>query len=156
MSNDHGNKWRKNPALFRTRRSIVSGTPSTTGRRGPQTTTRSSLLSTSRGRDVHLLVTRLEGRDDPVGGLVWQNSSANAPLPLAHDATCGQLRFDSVKRNLYYACAEGDHIRLTSATSQPGQRTGIEYRNVNVPASPGRGDVGHLFPALSVDRAGNV
>ena len=37
-----------------------------------------------------------KGLTDPVGGLVWQNSSANAPSPVASDATCAQLRFDPV------------------------------------------------------------
>ena len=38
------------------------------------------------------------GANDPVGGLVWQNSSSNpgALGPLAADAICAQLRFDPV------------------------------------------------------------
>jgi hypothetical protein len=96
------------------------------------------------------------GSSDPVGGLVWMNSSAAAPVPLAGDATCGQLRFDPVKRNLYYACNEGTHVRVTIGHVAPGQRTGIVYRNVTAPVSPGGGDVGNLFPALSVDAAGTV
>src|SRR5262249_55142728 len=93
---------------------------------------------------------------DPVGGLVWQNASANSPLPLASDATCGQLRFDPVNRNLYYACNEGDHIRMTIGHAAPGERTGIQFHNVALPASPGGGGPGHLFPAVAVDGGGNV
>src|SRR5439155_22945535 len=96
------------------------------------------------------------GPTDPVGGLVWQNASANAPLPLAHDATCAQLRFDPVKRNLYYACNEGNHVRVTIGHVAPGQRTGIEFHNVALPVSPGGGGPGPLFPAVAVDRGGNV
>jgi len=96
------------------------------------------------------------GPNDAVGGLVWQSSSAKAPLPLAGDASCGQLRFDAVKRNLYYACGEGDHVRVTIGHVDPGQRTGIEYRNVNVPRSPGGGDPGNLFVSVATDAAGNV
>src|SRR5205085_5391345 len=96
------------------------------------------------------------GPTDPVGGLVWQNSSANSPLPLAGDATCAQPRFDPVNRNLYYACNEGNHVRMTIGHVAPGQRTGIVYHNIALPVSPGGGGPGHLFPALAVDRGGNV
>jgi len=87
---------------------------------------------------------------------VWQNSAANAPLPLASDATCAQPRFDPVKRNLYYACSEGDHLRMTIGHVAAGQRTGIFYQNVALPRSPGGGGPGHLFPAVVTDDAGNV
>jgi hypothetical protein len=96
------------------------------------------------------------GATDPVGGLVWQNSSANSPLPLASDATCAQIRFDPVSRNLYMACNEGNHVRMTIGHVAPGQRTGIVYHNIALPVSPGGGGPGHLFPALAVDSAGNV
>ena len=76
-------------------------------------------------------------------------------MPLANDATCGQSRFDRLKRNLYYACNEGDHVRVTIGHVAPGQRTGSS--SGTSPCRPRRaGDVGHLFPALSVDKAGNV
>jgi uncharacterized repeat protein (TIGR01451 family) len=38
----------------------------------------------------------------------------------------------------------------------PGQRTGIVYSNVDLPPSPGTGEVGDLFPAVATDAAGNV
>ena len=81
------------------------------------------------------------GATDPIGGLVWQNSSSNpgALGPLAADAICAQLRFDPVQRNLYYACNEGNHIRVTVGHVGVGQRTGIQYANFNGPRTPGGG-----------------
>ncbi len=99
-----------------------------------------------------------QGPSDQTGGLVWQNSaSLPGPLqPLAEDATCAQLRFDGVKRNLYYACNNGDHVRVTVGHVAPSQRTGISYGNWNGPKTPGGGDVMNLFPALATDAAGHV
>ena len=94
------------------------------------------------------------GALDPVGGLAYVDSSAT-PLPVSSGAPCGQLRFDPVKRNLYYPCAAGDHVEITVGHVDPGQRTGITYTNVQAPASPG-GAVGDIFPAVAVDRAGNL
>jgi hypothetical protein len=98
------------------------------------------------------------GSNDPVGGLVWQNSATNpgALGPLAADAICAKLRFDPVTRNLYYACNEGNHIRVTVGHVAPGQRTGIQYANFNGPRTPGGGSVLNLFPALATDKSGNV
>ncbi len=95
---------------------------------------------------------------DPAGGLVWQNSASlpGALNPIASDAVCAKLRFDRVTRNLYYACNEGNHIRVTVGHVAPGQRTGIAYTNYNGPATPGGGSVLGLFPTLTTDRAGNV
>jgi hypothetical protein len=157
VSNDRGNNWRKNPAAVQNAavdRQWYAVDNGPTGS-ADDNTVFLAFHETEVGTYIYSSPGS-KGATDALGGLVWQNSSAKSPLPLAHDATCGQLRFDSVKRNIYYACGEGDHIRLTIGHVAPGQRTGIEYRNVNVPASPGGGDVGHLFPALSVDKAGNV
>ena len=98
------------------------------------------------------------GATDPVGGLVYQNSGdrPGALQPLAADAICAKLRFDPVTRNLYYACDEGNHIRVTVGHVAPGQRTGIEYANYNAPRTPGGGSVLNLFPSLATDKAGNV
>ena len=96
------------------------------------------------------------GPTDPVGGLIFREASASAPIPVANDSTCGQLRFDPVTRNLYYPCAEGSRMRVTIGHVAPGQRTGIAFRNVLVPSSPGGGDVDQLFPVLATDSAGNV
>jgi hypothetical protein len=98
------------------------------------------------------------GPTDPVGGLVWQNAStAPGPLaPLASDAICAKLHFDPVTRNLYYACNEGNHVRITVGHVAVGQRTGINFANYAGPATPGGGNVLGLFPALTTDQAGNV
>src|SRR3954451_23707041 len=98
------------------------------------------------------------GATDPVGGLVFQNSGdrPGALQPLAADAICAKLRFDPVTRNLYYACDEGNHIRVTVGHVAPGQRTGITYANYTAPKTPGGGNVLNLFPALTSDQAGNV
>jgi hypothetical protein len=95
------------------------------------------------------------GAADPVGGLLYTNASADPVNAVSTGAPCGQLRFDPVKRNLYYACASGDHLVITVGHVNPGQRSGIAFHNVNTPASPG-GVVGDIFPAVATDKAGNV
>jgi hypothetical protein len=157
VSNDRGNNWRKNPlavqnaAVDRQWYAVDNGTT-------PAASDNTLFLAfhmTQVGTFIYSSPGST-GPGDPVGGLVWQNSSAGGPVPLARDASCGQLRFDRVKRNLYSACGEGDHVRVTIGHVAPGQRTGIEYRNVNAPVSPGGGDPGHLFPSVATDAAGNV
>ncbi|HSX21758.1 MAG TPA: hypothetical protein VLE97_03180 [Gaiellaceae bacterium] len=98
------------------------------------------------------------GPNDPVGGLVWQNSAGlPGPLqPIAGDAVCAKVRFDPVLRDVYYACDEGDHVRISVGHVNVGQRTGIVYKNYNGPATPGGGSVLSLFPTLATDSAGNV
>ena len=157
VSNDNGNNWRKNPAAVentavdRQWYAIDNGTTTSAA----DNTVFLAYHATQVGTYIYSSPGST-GPTDPVGGLVWQNASANAPLPLAHDATCAQLRFDPVKRNLYYACNEGNHVRVTIGHVAPGQRTGIKFHNVTVPVSPGGGGPGHLFPALAVDKGGNV
>jgi hypothetical protein len=94
------------------------------------------------------------GVADLVGGLVYTDSSA-ALSSVQDGAPCGQLRFDPVNRNLYYACSAGDHVQITRGHVNVGQRTGINYTNVQAPLSPG-GAVGDIFPAVATDSAGNV
>jgi hypothetical protein len=98
------------------------------------------------------------GPNDPVGGLVWQNSAGlPGPLqPIAGDAVCAKLHFDPVLRDLYYACDEGDHVRVSVGHVNVGQHSGIVYTNYNGPATPGGGAVLGLFPSLATDSAGNV
>jgi len=157
VSNDNGNNWRKNPAAVENtavdRQWYAIDNGSTTS--AADNTVFLAYHATQVGTYIYSSPGST-GPTDPVGGLVWQNASANAPLPLAHDATCAQLRFDPVKRNLYYACNEGNHVRVTIGHVAPGQRTGIHFHNVTVPVSPGGGGPGHLFPALAVDKGGNV
>jgi hypothetical protein len=157
VSNDNGNSWRKNPlavqnvAVDRQWFTIDNGPTASAADNtvfmGFHETEVGTFIYSSPGST---------GPNDPVGGLVWQNASANAPMSLASDATCGQLRFDPKYRNLYSACNEGDHVRVTIGHVAPGQRTGIQFHNVTLPVSPGGGGPGHLFPALAVDSGGNV
>src|SRR4051794_5226265 len=157
VSNDNGNNWRKNPAAVQNTavdRQWYAMDNGTTASAADNTV----FLAFHENRVGTYIYSSpgSTGPTDAVGGLVWQNASANAPLPLAADATCAQLRFDPVNRNLYYACIEGDHVRVTIGHVAPGQRTGIVFHNVTVPVSPGGGGPGHLFPALAVDKGGNV
>ena len=66
------------------------------------------------------------------------------------------MRFDPVRRNLYYPCNSGDHVEITVGHVNPGQRTGITYTNVQAPLSPGGGPVGDIFPSAATDAAGNL
>ena len=147
VSNDNGNNWRKNPAAVQNTAvdrqwyAIDNGTTS----RATDNTVFLAFHETEVGTFIYSSPGST-GPTDPVGGLVWQNSSANTPLPLANDATCAQIRFDPVNRNLYFACNEGNHVRMTIGHVAPGQRTGIVYHNIALPVSPGGGGPGHLFP----------
>ncbi|MDX6506239.1 MAG: hypothetical protein QOG06_883 [Gaiellaceae bacterium] len=157
VSNDDGNTWRKNPvavqnaAVDRQWFAVDNG-PTTTA---ADNTVFLAFHESAVGTYIYSSPGST-GATDPVGGLVWQNASANAPMPLAADATCGQIRFDQVTRTLYYACNEGNHVRVTIGHVAPGQRTGIVFHNVTLPTSPGGGGPGHLFPALATDSGGNV
>jgi hypothetical protein len=157
VSNDRGNTWRKNPAAVQNAavdRQWYAVDNGTTGA-ADDNTVFMAFHTLAVGTFIYSSPGS-KGSSDAVGGLVWQSSSAKSPAPLANDASCGQLRFDRVKRNLLYACGEGNHVRITIGHVNPGQRTGIEYHNVNAPASPGGGDVGHLFPSVATDAAGNI
>jgi hypothetical protein len=157
VSNDNGNNWRKNPvavqnaAVDRQWYTVDNGTTAGAG----DNTVFLAFHESAVGTYIYSSPGST-GSTDPVGGLVWQNASAEAPRPLAADATCAQIRFDKVTRNLYYACNEGTHVRVTIGHVAPGQRTGIQFHNVNVPDSPGGGGPGHLFPAVATDSAGAV
>jgi hypothetical protein len=157
VSNDGGNTWRKNPlavqnaAVDRQWYALDNGP---TGSAADNTvflafheSAVGTFIYSSPGSTGPL---------DPVGGLVWQSASSTGPVPLASDAICAQLRFDSVTRNLYYACNEGDHIRITVGHVDPSQRTGIVFTNYKAPKTPGGTKVLNLFPALATDKAGNV
>jgi hypothetical protein len=158
VSNDGGNSWRKNPvAVPQTtvdRQWLALDNGSTSG--AVDDTIFLAFHETSVGTFIYSSPGS-QGASDSTGGLVWQNSGdGTSPLqPLAADAICAQLRFDPVKRNLYYACSESDHIRVTVGHVGAGQRTGIAYHNYTAPRTPS-GVVSGLFPALATDRAGNV
>ncbi len=157
VSNDDGNTWRKNPSCVQStvvdRQWFALDNGSTTNaadntvflafRQVPL----GSFLYSSPGST---------GPTDPVGGLVYTNSSADLVDAVSTGAPCGQMRFDPVKRNLYYPCAQGDHVEITVGHVNPEQRTGITYTNVQAPVSPGGGAVGDIFPAAATDKAGNL
>ena len=172
VSHDDGNTWRKNPAcafstgVDRQWLAVDNGTSP-----GPADNTifhafRQAVL----GSDIYS-TPGSTGPADPVGGIVYQNSSADAPDPASHGAPCGQLRFDPVNRMLYYPCASSftddqgtpdpaddesyDAVELTMGHVDVGQRTGIEYVSIAGPPTPG-GVVGDIFPIVSIDTAGTV
>jgi hypothetical protein len=157
VSNDGGNTWRKNPAAVENAavdRQWYALDNGPTGSAADNT-----LFLAFHESAVGTFIYSSPGSTgaaDPVGGLVWQSASASGPVPLAADAICAQLRFDPVTRNLYYACNEGDHIRITVGHVNPSQRTGIAFTNYKAPQTPGGQKVLNLFPALATDRAGNV
>ncbi len=159
VSNDNGHNWRKNPAAVqqttvdRQWLAVDNGA----GSGAVDNTIFLAFHEAAVGTFIYSSPGSQGSRDD-TGGLIWQNSgSLPGPLQaLAADAICAQLRFDPLKRNLYYACNEGDHVRVTTGHVGAGQRTGIPYANFNGPKTPGGGDVLNLFPALAVDAAGHV
>ncbi len=162
VSNDNGNSWRKTsacvptPGVDRQWFALDNGTNHTMGAAGAGDNT---VFIAYREAAVGLRIFSTPGSRgplDPTGGLVYRDSSAGSPAPVAPDATCGQPRFDPVDRFLYYPCNSGDHLRITRGHVDVGQRTGIVYTNVNASASPGGGPVGDLFPALATDAGGNV
>jgi hypothetical protein len=159
VSNDNGNTWRKNPAAlqqtvvdrqwYAVDNGATSGAFDNTIFLSFHTSVVGTFIYSSPGS---------QGGNDPTGGLFFQNSATMpGPLqPLAGDAICAQLRFDKVKRNLYYACNDGDHVRVTVGHVAPAQRMGISYANYSGPRTPGGGDVLNLFPALATDAVGHV
>lgn len=156
VSNDSGNSWRKNPACVQTSiddRQWFAMDNGTTAAAADNTVFLAyrqiplgSFITSSPGST---------GATDQVGGLVYTSSSASPLAAVSTGAPCGQLRFDSVKRNLYYPCAKGNHVEITVGHVNPGQRTGITYTNVQAPVSPGSGP-GKIFPGVATDAAGNL
>ncbi|HEY8655356.1 MAG TPA: hypothetical protein VIN34_01300 [Candidatus Limnocylindria bacterium] len=157
VSNDGGNSWRKNAACVQTTiddRQWFAMDNGTTAAAADNTIFLAyrqlplgSFIYSSPGST---------GAADPIGGLVHTNSAAGTPATaVSGGAPCGQLRFDPVRRNLYYPCAKGDHVEITVGHVDPGQRSGIVYRNVQAPKSPGTGP-GKIFPGVATDAAGNL
>jgi hypothetical protein len=157
VSNDDGNNWRTNGACvvdtvvdrqwLAMDNGITAAASDNTVFHAYRQAARGSFIYSSPGST---------GVADPIGGIVYQNSSANLVNPVSQGAPCGQMRFDPFNRNLYYPCAEGDHVNITVGQVAVGQRTGITYTNVDTPASPGGGPVGDIFPAVATDAVGNV
>jgi hypothetical protein len=162
VSNDNGNTWRKNPACVpftgtdRQWLAVDNGSNHTIGTAGAADNTvfyvhhnvpLGHLIFSSPGST---------GVTDPTGGLVFSSAVA-APTGLFYSGggNCGELVFDPNKRNLYYPCAASNHVEVTIAHVNPGQRTGLTFTTKVLSNSPG-GAVSNLFPPLSVDSAGNV
>jgi hypothetical protein len=156
VSNDNGNNWRRNSACVPT-----SGVDRQwfTVDNGPTAAAEDNTIFFGFRQELGTYIYSTPGSTgplDPVGGLVYTNSSADPVNPLSAEPRCGQLRFDPVLRNLYYPCSADDHVELSIGHVNPGQRTGIVYHNVELPASPGGGGVDDLFPVVAADAAGNV
>jgi hypothetical protein len=164
VSNDQGNTWRKNPACVpftgtdRQWLAVDNGADHTVGATGAADNTVFYAF-----HDValgHLIFSSpgSTGLTDPTGGLVFTpavGSTTGTGLFYSGGGNCGELVFDPVARNLYYPCAATDHIEVSVAHVNPGQRTGLTFTTKVLSNSPG-GAVSNLFPPLSVDTAGNV
>jgi hypothetical protein len=155
VSNDNGNTWRTNFGCVVTSaddRQWFTIDNGETGAAADNTV----FLGYREELGTHIYSTPGSlGSSDPVGGFVYTNA-ASTPLPLSANPRCGQLRFDPVRRNLYYPCSATDHVELTIGHVNPGQRTGIVFHNVQLPVSPGGGGVDDLFPVVAADSAGNL
>jgi hypothetical protein len=156
VSNDNGNNWRRN-----------SGCVQTTGDdrqwfavdNGPTSAASDNTVFLAFRQELGTYIYSSPGSTgplDPIGGQVYTNSALDTVLPLSRKPRCGQLRFDSVNRNLYYPCSADDHVEMTVGHVNAGQRTGIDYHNVQLPTSPGGGGVDDLFPVVATDAVGNV
>jgi hypothetical protein len=158
VSHDNGMTWTKNVAVVQQTAVDRQWLAVDNGPSSSASDNSVFLAFHESGLGTYIYSTPGYGSGDPTGGVVWQNSgSYPGPLqPLAADAICAKLRFDPVTRNLYYACNEGNHIRVTVGHVAVGQRTGISYTNYNGPPTPGGGDVLGLFPSLTTDASGNV
>jgi len=155
VSNDNGNTWRTNFGCVHTTADDRQWFTVDNGATAAATDN-TIFLGYREELGTHIYSTPGSlGSSDPIGGFVYSNA-ADTELPLSANPRCGQLRFDPVRRNLYYPCSAADHIELTIGHVAPGQRTGIAFHNVQLPVSPGGGAVDDLFPVIAVDSAGNV
>ena len=154
VSQDNGNNWTTNQACVADtvvdRQWFALDNGLTGG--GADNTIFLAYRQTPRGSFIY----STPGATSPGGGVVYLNSSADPVNPVSQGAPCGQTRFDPVDRYLYYPCIQGDHVEITRAHINPGQRTGIVYTNVQAPDSPGGGPVGDLFPSVATDSDGNL
>ncbi len=154
VSQDNGNNWTTNQACVADtvvdRQWFALDNGPTGG--GADNTIFLAYRQTPRGSFIY----STPGATSPGGGVVYLNSSADPVNPVSQGAPCGQTRFDPVDRYLYYPCIQGDHVEITRAHINPGQRTGIVYTNVQAPDSPGGGPVGDLFPSVATDSDGNL
>lgn len=185
VSNDDGHTWKKNPIaaaaagttiVDRQWFAVDNGTNHETGtpqNPDPEGAADNTVFLAYRQIPFGSFIVSTpgsKGPEDPVGGVVYKNSSdegevGTAAGAISHGAPCGQLRFDPVKRNLYYPCADSEtddqgnehsFVEIAVGHVNVGQRTGIDYKIVRTPDSPGGGPVGDIFPAVATDKAGNL
>src|SRR5256712_9184676 len=154
VSNNNGNNWRENsvaamfPADDRQWLAVDNG-PSTS-------VSDNTVFLTYRQVPLGSQVLSSPGSTssaDPVGGLVYTNAASTDFVGAG--APCGRLIFDPVLRNLYLPCVQGNHVHVSKAHVDPGQRSGLTFSSTDTPASPG-GSIGNLFASLTTDQAGNV
>src|SRR3989449_2169401 len=154
VSNDQGNIWRENfvaamsPVDDRQWLAIDNG--ATTG--VSDNTVFLSYRQIPGGSQV-LSSPGSTGPSDFTGGLVFMNAATTTFVGAG--APCGRLTFDPVLRNLYLPCVQANHIHLSKAHVNPGQRDTLAFSSTDTPASPG-GSIGNLFASLTTDKAGNV
>ncbi|TLZ65450.1 MAG: hypothetical protein E6K12_09865 [Methanobacteriota archaeon] len=153
VSNDGGNTWKKNPiaadpAQDRQWYAVDNGATSAAS----DNTIFLTVHELAAGMEVYSSPGSM-GSADLTGGLVFTRASDH--LAIGPGATCGQTKFDPVRRNLYLPCVGGDHVDVITGHVDAMQQTGISFVHHGAPASPG-GAVGDLFTSAAVDQAGNV
>ena len=153
VSNDNGNTWRKNyvavAGLVTDRQWLVFDN-------GPTGNADDNTIFLFENDVLGQTVVSSPGSTGPtdaMGGLVWQQA-VNRNSNINNGSPCGQARFDTISRIIYYPCVNGDRIEITKLHVDPSQRTGLTFTKVMTPASPG-GSVGDIFPDLAIDSAGN-
>ncbi|TMI54190.1 hypothetical protein E6H18_11135, partial [Candidatus Bathyarchaeota archaeon] len=154
VSNDQGNNWREN---FVAAMSPVDDRQWLAIDNGPSTgVSDNTVFLTYRqipGGSQVLSSPGSTGPTDAVGGFVYTNAATTTFVGAG--APCGRLTFDPVLRNLYLPCVQGNHIHVSKAHVNPGQRDLLAFSSTNTPARPG-GSIGNLFASLTTDQAGNV
>src|SRR5881409_101842 len=154
VSNDQGNNWRENfvaamsPVDDRQWLAIDDGT--STG------VSDNTVFLSYRQIPGGSQVLSSPGSTSPMdlfGGLVYTNAATSTFVGAG--APCGRLIFDPVLRNLYLPCVQSNHIHVSKAHVNPGQRDMLAFIPTDTPASPG-GSIGNLFASLTTDQAGNV
>jgi hypothetical protein len=159
VSNDKGNTWRKNPECMqvpgvdRQWFATDNGSNHTIGAAGAADNTIFAQTNNQAVGSVIYSSPGSTGPTDAVGGFVY--TSATSEPTGAAPGGCGQIKFDPVKRNLYMPDCTGNHVILSKAHVNVGQRTGLSFTTSNVPNSPG-GSISGLFVDITVDKAGNV
>src|SRR5438093_1833211 len=154
VSNDQGNSWREN---FVAAMSPVDDRQWLAIDNGPSTgVLDNTVFLTYRqvpGGSQVLSSPGSTGSTDIVGGFAYINAATTTFVGAG--APCGRLIFDPVLRNLYLPCVQGNHVHVSKAHVNPGQRDMLAFSSTDTPARPG-GSIGNLFASLTTDQAGNV